>query len=108
VEQHLQKEHAGFRKHRSCVGLINTLSIILEQSVEWKAILYVTFTDFQKAFDSVKREIMWLTLQEYGTPGKIIQIIQVLYDGFKCKISHEGKLSEFAEVKNEVRHGCIL
>jgi hypothetical protein len=31
-----------------------------------------------------------------------------LYNGFKCKISHEGKLSEFIEVRNAVRQGCIL
>ena len=34
VEQHLRKEQAGFCKHRSCVDLINTLRIILEQSIE--------------------------------------------------------------------------
>ena len=62
----------------------------------------------EKAFDSVKREIMWLTLQEYGIPRKIIQIIKILYDGFKCKISHEGKLSDFIEVRNGVRQVCIL
>ena len=81
---------------------------VLEQSVEWQAILYVTFIDFEKAFDSVKREVMWLTLQEYGTPRKIIQIIKILYDRFKHKISHEGKLSEFLEVRNGVRQGCVL
>jgi hypothetical protein len=31
VEVCLRKEQAGFRKHRSCVDLINTLRIILEQ-----------------------------------------------------------------------------
>jgi hypothetical protein len=51
VEQHLHKEQAGFRKHRSCVDLINTLRIIIEQSVKWQAILYVTFIDFEKAFE---------------------------------------------------------
>jgi hypothetical protein len=56
----------------------------------------------------VKREVMWLTLQEYGIPRKIIKIIQILYDGFKCKISHEGKLSECIEIRNGVRQGCIL
>jgi hypothetical protein len=56
----------------------------------------------------MEREIMWLTLQEYGIPRKIIQIIKILYDGFKCKISHEGKLSEFIEIRNGVRQGCIL
>jgi len=108
VEQHLRKEQAGFHKHRSCVDLINTLRIILEQSIEWQAILYVIFINYEKAFDSMKREIMWLMLQKYGIPRKIIQIIKILYDGFKCKISHKGKLSDFIEVRNGVRQGCIL
>ena len=51
---------------------------------------------------------MWLTLQEYGTPRKIIQIIKILYDGFKRKISHEGKLSDFIQVRSGVKQGCIL
>jgi hypothetical protein len=68
----------------------------------------VTFINFEKASDSVKREVMWLTQQEYGIPRKIIQIIKILYDRFKCKISHEGKLSEFIEVRNGVRQGRIL
>ena len=34
AEQHLRKDQAGFRKHRSCVDLINTFRIILEQSVD--------------------------------------------------------------------------
>jgi len=108
VEQHLRKEQAGFHKHRIYVDLIYILRIILEQSIEYQAIMYVTFIDFEMAFDSVKREVMWLTLQEYGIPRKIIQIIKILYDGFKCKISHEGKLSDFIEVRNGVRRGCIL
>ena len=68
----------------------------------------MTFIDFEKSFDSVKRETMWLTIQEYGIPRKIIQIIKILYDRFKWKISHEGKLSDFIEVRNGVRQGCIL
>jgi len=51
---------------------------------------------------------MWSTLKEYGIPRKITQIIKILYERFKCKISHEGKLSEFIEVRNGVRQGCIL
>jgi hypothetical protein len=35
-------------------------------------------------------------------------LIKILYGGFKCKISHEGKLTEFIEVRNGVRQGCIL
>jgi hypothetical protein len=71
VEQHLCKEQAGFSTHRSCVDLINTLRIILEQSLELQAIPYVTFINFEKAFDSVKREIMWLTLQSMVFQGRL-------------------------------------
>jgi hypothetical protein len=39
---------------------------------------------------------------------EIIQIIKILYDRFKCNISHEGKISEFIEVRNGVRQGHIL
>jgi len=31
-----------------------------------------------------------------------------LYDGFNCKISHEGKLSDIIEVRNGGRQGCVL
>ena len=31
-----------------------------------------------------------------------------MYEGFKWQISHEGKLSEFTEVRNGVRQGFIL
>jgi hypothetical protein len=68
----------------------------------------VTFIDYEKAFDSANRKVMWLTLQEYGMPRKIIEIIKILYDRFKCKISLEGEISEFIEVRNGVRQGCIL
>jgi len=40
--------------------------------------------------------------------NKIIQIIKILYDGYKCKFSHEGKFSDTLEFRNGVRQGCIL
>jgi len=42
----------------------------------------VIFIDSEKAFNSVKREIMWPMLQEYGIPRKITQIIKILYNRF--------------------------
>jgi hypothetical protein len=31
-----------------------------------------------------------------------------LYEGFKCHVVHEGKLTDSFEVTTRVRHGCIL
>jgi hypothetical protein len=75
VELHLRKEQAGFRRQHSCVDLINTMRIILEQSNEFQTTLYLTFIDFEKAFDSINRRIMWQTLTEYGILKKFLSLI---------------------------------
>jgi hypothetical protein len=31
-----------------------------------------------------------------------------MYDDFKCKILHEGKHTDYIEITNGVRQGCIL
>ena len=43
VDKKLRDHQAGFRKERSCIDQITTLRIIIEQSLEWNASLYVTF-----------------------------------------------------------------
>ena len=46
LEMGLQKEQAGFRHTRSCVDQINTLRVIIEQSVEFQSPLYMLFVDY--------------------------------------------------------------
>ena len=66
MEQHLRKEQAGFCKHRSCVDLINTLRIILEQSIEWQVILYVTFIGLREERNNVAHAAgIWYTKEDY-------------------------------------------
>jgi hypothetical protein len=68
----------------------------------------LTFIDFQRAFDSINKKIMWQTLTEYGIPKKFLNLIRCTYDDFKCKILHEGKYTDYIENTNGVRQGCIL
>jgi len=55
LEMGLQKEQAGFHQNRSRIDQINTLRVIIEQSVEFQSPLYMLFVDYQRAFDSLKR-----------------------------------------------------
>lgn len=68
----LRGEQAGFRAERSCCDQIATLRIIIEQSLEWNSGLYMTFVDFEKAFDSVDKDTLWSFLRHYGVPGKMV------------------------------------
>ncbi|VDO87446.1 unnamed protein product, partial [Schistosoma margrebowiei] len=71
---------------RSCTDQIATLRIIVEQSVEWNSSLYINFIDYEKAFDSVDRRMLWKLLRHYGVPEKIVNIIRNSYDGPQCKV----------------------
>ena len=108
VEEKLREEQAGFRAERSCGDQIATLRIIIEQSLEWNTGLYMTFIDFEKAFDSVDRETMWKLLRVYGVPNKIVNMIKLTYDGFKAGVLHEGVISDEFEMKTGVKQGCLL
>ena len=80
----------------------------MEQSIEWNSALYISFIDYEKAFDSVDREILWKLLRHYGVPDKIISLIWCTYGDMSCKTAHAGQLSESFKVKTGVHQGCPL
>jgi hypothetical protein len=51
LEMGLWKEQAGFRHNRSGIDQINTLRVIIEQSVKFRSPLYMLFVDYQRAFN---------------------------------------------------------
>lgn len=99
---------AGFLPHKSCIDQINTLRILIEQSVEFNTSLYITFIDFEKAFDALKREFIWNALEARGIPDKIIKLIKNSYEGCVSRVLHAGSLSEAFTTKSGVKQGCAL
>lgn len=108
VEASLRKEQAGFRRNRSCLDHINSLRIIVEQSMEWNKPLFLIFVDFERAFDTINRVVIWQCLYNIGIPDKIIKIIQMLYSDAPYKARFKGVDSESFFINRGVRQGCIL
>ena len=82
---------AGFRPGYSCADHINTIRIIIEQCAAFKIDLHLLFIDFEKAFDSVRRDCLWAALRRRGVSEKIIRLIKASYDGAMCRVLHKGK-----------------
>ena len=82
--------------------------MILEQSLEWQTTLYTVFVDFQKAFVSVDREVIWKLMPHYGFPAKIVNIIKQFYQDATCQVIHDGMLTGPFSVETGVCQGCIL
>ena len=76
--------------------------------MEWNSSLLITFIDYEKAFDSVDRRVLWRLLEHYGIPPKIINLIKAMYDETTCRIVHGGTLTECFKVETGVRQGCLL
>ena len=85
IDHRLRKGQARFRFGRGTTEQIFILRNILEQVNEWHATLYINFVDFEKAFDSVHRNGLWVIMNQCGIPQKIVNIIKALYDGFECR-----------------------
>ena len=108
VDATLRDQQAGFRKDHSCIDQIATLRIIIEQSIEWNTSLYVNFIDFEKAFDSLDRSVLWCLMRHYGIPGKFIRIIKNSYDKMTCRVLHASGLSDSFTVNTGVKQGCLM
>ena len=99
VYRRLRKEQVGYRKGRGTTDQIFTLRNIIEHVSEWQATTYLNFVDFEKAFDSIYRESLWVIMAKYGIPEKIVKMVRVFYDDFKCAVEDQGETCEWLTLK---------
>ena len=75
----LVDEQNGFRRDRSCTDHVFTLNSIIQIRKE----TFVTFIDLQKAFDTVDRDLLKLSLLCNGIEGDLYNAINLF-----TKIQH--------------------
>ncbi|BHF83326.1 hypothetical protein SprV_0802646800 [Sparganum proliferum] len=70
--------------------------------------LYSTFVDLTEAFETVIREVLWKSMQEFGSPGRFSQMVRQLHDGMTARVTDNEAVSEAFSVTNRVKLSCIL
>ena len=70
---------AGFRADHSTLDQMLVLRTLIESARAVREPLFACFVDFQKAYDSVPRDLLWQKLQRLGVTGWCLQAIQALY-----------------------------
>jgi hypothetical protein len=66
------------------------------------------FIDFKKAYDSIKREVLYNILVEFGIPKKLVRLIKMCLNETYSKV-HIGKLlSDKFPIQNELKQGDAL
>ena len=66
------------------------------------------FIDLEKAFDTVKHGQMVETLKKYGVDEKDIRLIKNLYWNQRAVVKVGDDTSEWIEIQQGVRQGCVL
>jgi hypothetical protein len=77
---------------------------ILEKKWEYNETVHQLFVDFNKAYDSVRREVLYNILIEFGVPMKLVRCLNETYS----KV-HTGKhLSDSFPNQNGLKQGDAL
>ena len=66
----------GFRRNRSTIDRIFCIRQILEKKWEYNEEDHQLFIDFKKTYDSVRREVSYKILIEFGIPKKLVRLIR--------------------------------
>jgi hypothetical protein len=77
---------------------------------KWKCneTVHQLFTDFKKAYDSVKREVLYNILIEFVIPMKLVRLITMCLNETYSKV-HIGKhLSDSFPIQNGLKQGDVL
>ncbi|KAJ4427635.1 hypothetical protein ANN_25283 [Periplaneta americana] len=77
VDEIIGDHQCGFRRNRSTIDQIFCIRQIMEKKWEYKGTVHQSFIDFKKAYDSVKREVLYDILIEFGIPKKLVRLIKM-------------------------------
>ena len=98
-----------FRKKRSTIDLLSTLTSIIETRKLQKKQTYVCFFDFKKAYDTINRGILWQKLNKTGINGKFFNSLKSIYENVNCSVRINGHYTDWFDVTDSgSKQGCLL
>ena len=108
VEEAVSDLQCGFRAGRGCVDMTFCVRQLVEKAIEHNTKLFLLFVDLRKAYDSVLRAALWCTLQKYGVPDVMIELIRSLHDGMSATVTVGGGRFEPFLVQNGLHQECTI
>jgi sorting nexin-29 len=98
----------GFRRNRSTTDRIFYIRQILEKKLEYNGTVHQLFIYFKKAYDSIKREVLYNILVEFGIPEKLVRLIKMCLNETCSKVRVGKLLSDKFPIQNGLKQGDAL
>jgi len=77
AEEVIGDHQFGFRRNRSNTDHIFCIRQILEKKWEYNEAVHQLFIGFKKAYDSVRRKVLYNILIDFGAPKKLVMLIKM-------------------------------
>ncbi|KAJ4444520.1 hypothetical protein ANN_06314 [Periplaneta americana] len=81
---------------------------IMEKKWEYKGTVHQLFIDFKKAYDSVKREVLYDILIEFGIPKKLVRLIKMCLSETYSRVRIGQFLSDAFTIHYGLKQGDAL
>ena len=104
----LSDVQAGFRKGRGTRGQIANIYWITKKAREFQKNIYFCFIDYAKAFDCVDHNQLWKILKEMGISEHLTCLLRNLYAGQETTVQTGHGTTDWFQIGEGVRQGCIL
>jgi hypothetical protein len=101
-------EQNGFRKQKSTIDHVSTLTNIIQTRKCKKLSTFCSFIDFRKAYDSIDRNILWNKLSNNGISGRMLNAVKSLYCNVSSCVQVNNVQTGWFDVKCGLRQGCGL
>ena len=93
----------GFRSNRSTTDHIFCIRQILEKKWEYNETVHQVFIYFKKAYDSVRRELLYNILIEFGISVKLAGLIKMCLRDTFSRVRVGKNLSDMFPIKNRLK-----
>jgi hypothetical protein len=104
----LADEQNGFRKWRSTVDQIASLTNIIDVLKNLRRPTFCAFIDNKKTYDTIDRHLLWGKLTSLGVDTKMCLAIKSLYNGVTCSVRLNSFNTDWFSVNCGLKQQCPL
>ena len=105
AEQIMRDHQRGIQCKKSITDYIFCICQILEKKQEYKFVVHHIFIVFKKAYDSVRREVLYKILFEFGIPMKLVMLIKMCLNETYIRVWVGKHLSDMFPMRNGLKQG---
>ena len=99
---------SGFGFHKSATNYIFCIRQMLEKQWEYNEAVHRLFIDFKKNYDSVRREVLYKILLEFGIPRKLVRLIKMSLTETYSRVRVGKNVSDKFPIRNGLEKGDAL